>query len=552
MILYVLGGLLFLSVLINIVLIISRTKKEAPKEMIEEKDYSDFSTQYLNLSHQFSSFTDEFNVEMKLLLEKVLVLSANTQEQTANLHAVDGFVENVYKQIDDNSKTSLEIADAARDNSDLISSRVESIIKTIEAFSKVEDYLDVSINKVNALEAKSKEADQMINAITGISEQTNLLALNASIEAARAGEAGRGFAVVAEEIRKLAIQTNNVVIDITALMKDIIGISDETKSNLADVMTRIKKQGNHLETSKEDLQQVESSMVIQSDNNKLIADASKEIVVSFDQIRSLIKDLNAAVEDVAVHTEEISVGLDEENKALSTLSETIKHLNQTSIRFEKEVRNKSVLTVVSTPNEPYYIYDTKTGQASGLDVDLLKRAFKDKTLSFKVAPWDEALSMLKDGTVDIIPNIAETRDRKEFIEFSTCYRDSCKYAFYGLDKSCDSYEALHELKVGVMEGYEYFPKFDQDALINKDESINESVLFKKLIKGQVDVLIMDEAIGDYYLKHVVESKAITKCSYHHVERDQAISNIGFSKANQLDDYVNEINDYIELNVNKSS
>jgi len=527
-------------------------KKEVIIEKEELKDYSDFSTQYLSLSHQFSSFTDEFNVEMRLLLEKVLVLLASTQEQAANLQTIDDYVESVYKQVGENSLTSLKMADTAKENSSLISSRVESIIKTIEAFGKVQKYLDHSLDKVNELEAKSVEAEQMINAITGISDQTNLLALNASIEAARAGEAGRGFAVVADEIRKLSIQTSDVVMDITALMKDIIGISDETKNNLSDVKDRIKTQGDHLESSKSDLQSVESSMRSQSDNNRNVADDSKEVVRAFDKIRRLIKDLSDSVEDVTAHTEEISQGLDEETRALNTLSETIKVLNETSSRFEKEVKDKNVLTIVSTPNEPYYIYDSKTGQASGLDVDLLRNAFKDKKLAFKVAPWDEALNMLKNGTVDIIPNIAENSERKDFIDFSTSYRDECHYAFYTINHDILLFDDLRNIKVGIMEGYEYFPKFDQDGLIAKDESINESVLFKKLLKGQIDVIIMDEAIGDYYLSNILDSKVIKKCIYKHTERNQAISNIGFSKVNQLKDYVNEFNEYIEITTSQTS
>jgi ABC-type amino acid transport substrate-binding protein len=513
-----------------------------PVEILEEKELYDFgkiSGTYLNLSNIFSAFTDEFNVEMKMLLEKVLHLSASTEEQTANLNAVDQLVDNVYTQVGSNADTSLTMSETARETAEIVSNRVDSIVQTIEQFSKVRKFLDTSVSQVSSLEDKTLEAKTMIGAINQISEQTNLLALNASIEAARAGEAGRGFAVVADEIRKLSVQTSDVVTHITDLIQDIIGISDVTKVNLADTIERIEEQGGYLETSKRDLQEVEESTLSLYNMNIGVSKSSEEIVKSFDEVRMLIKELNLAVEEVAVNTEEISVGLDEENKSLEILEKNIDKLKKTSVHFESKIEKENKLTVVSTPNEPYYIVDEHSGKVSGVDVELLEKAFKDSdvSLEFKVAPWDEAIKMLKDGTIDIITNIAATSERKQFIDFSECYRAECVYAFYYITDEFKKYADLQGKKIGIVEGYEYYSEFDKDHLITKVDSSNESIVLKKLLRGQFDGVIMDENVGDYYLKHVVKDARIKKSSYTHTERGQAINNMGFSKVNNLEQYV---------------
>lgn len=527
-----------LLLILNVVLWMKLKKKPIVEYVEKTKEYSqDFSSEYLKLSHDFSAFSDEFSVEMKELLEKVLLLSASTQEQTANLNSVDGLVDHVYEQVESNTIKSEEISKATKETSDVISNRVSSIVSTIEAFTQVRSYLDHSIGYVENLEEKTIEAESLIGAINQISEQTNLLALNASIEAARAGESGRGFAVVADEIRKLSIQTAEVVSQITGLIKDIIEISIETKSNLSNTVHSIKDQGDHLEASKVDLEEVQVSSSHLASSSLEISESFGGIVKAFEDVRVLIKDLNEAVEDVAKNTEEISLSLDEETKALKVLEHSVIDMRKTCIQFEKENKDKDKLTVVSSPNEPYYIVDEK-GHVSGLDVSLLKDAFKGSKIElvFKVATWEDSIEMLRNGSADIIPNIAHTREREMFVDFSKCYRDECTYAFYSLDQLIHNYDDLSQYTVGIMEGYEYYPKFDKDTSLHKEESINEAILFKKLLKGQVDVIILDENIGDYYLKHHMK-QAIVKNKYKHVESDQEISNMGFSRVNHLQSYV---------------
>lgn len=173
------------------------------------------------------------------------------------------------------------------DQAETVSSEVESgyleIKSTLQQMTVISSTANQTAEMIQKLTEQSEQIGHIVDVISEISNQTSLLSLNASIEAARAGEHGRGFGVVANEVKKLAERTNSSIVSIVELIGGIqsstISASDSMKKSIEEIGDGMGKMQN--------------------------------VGVSFDHIRSSIREVSLQIQDVSAINEQMSAGTEE-------------------------------------------------------------------------------------------------------------------------------------------------------------------------------------------------------------------------------------------------
>lgn len=264
------------------------------------------SNHVFDTSHQLTADANKVANGSQRQTEQSAVAAAAVEQVVASIAAIARSAESVYAQ----AQESLARSEEGNESLNRLMSSVRSVEQAVTGIAE----------SVNQFMGSTDAISVMTREVKDIAEQTNLLALNAAIEAARAGEQGRGFAVVADEVRKLAEKSARSALEIDAITQKLGQQSVAVKGAISDGL-------DHLNTSRESANTVQSVLAAASDNVARVGHGLDEIAKATEEQQRVSADVAANIEDIAAMARDNSGAVEQTTSAarqLESLSEELK------------------------------------------------------------------------------------------------------------------------------------------------------------------------------------------------------------------------------------
>jgi methyl-accepting chemotaxis protein len=283
-------------------------------------DLTSLLMQVRDCALQVSSSATQIAASAKMLRQNGESQAVSLSEVSATSRSISEAAEQIagrMTRLSGDAASAAESAHAGSTSLERIAGTHEEMLTAVELF----------VEKLNLIHAKTDDIGQIITTITKVANQTNLLSLNAAIEAEKAGEHGRGFSVVARQIRALADQTGVAVLNIEELVLTMqAAVSDGVSS-----MQHVRKQ---LDTG---VHEVESF----SESVSGLIDQAQRLGPEFEDTNSSMHAQAESAVQISQTIEFIKQSAVQTRDALDEFMQTTEQLQQTAEYLNNEMRHFS-------------------------------------------------------------------------------------------------------------------------------------------------------------------------------------------------------------------
>ncbi len=197
--------------------------------------------------------------------------------------------------------------------------------------------------------------------------------------------------------------------------------------------------------------------------------------------------------------------------ALSIMAVTVLLAGCGTSSSNTENAKEKVLRVGSETTFPPFEF-TEGDQYVGFDIDLSKAIAKQMgyKFEFKSMGFDALIPALRAGDIDMIAaGLDATPERKEVVSFSQSYFSAGGYSVIVRknETGITGFDTLKGHTIGVQIGTHPadMAKEIPDAKVKEVDS--NAQLFMELKAGTIDAIIIDKAVGMYYLKQGADADA---------------------------------------------
>lgn len=287
-----------------------------------------------NSSHELAASSEQMSAQGENIASTMEEVAASSQQIAAGMEEVAASSQEITAAGEEIGAALIQLdneADKGKRQAAEIGERAlqvqQGAEKSQQAAIQIYDNIRVKLEKSIAEARVVEQISGLAENIAGIASQTNLLALNAAIEAARAGEQGRGFAVVAEEVRKLAEDSSQAVVQIQSLTHQVQEAIGMLVNDSHEVLQFV---GNDVIRDYELMVDTGKKYKMDSD---MVYHFTRQVSHHVSQVMASMEEINRAIESTSATMEESSAGAQEIARGSEVAAQAAQEVNQASMRL---------------------------------------------------------------------------------------------------------------------------------------------------------------------------------------------------------------------------